>query len=179
MFWHGSNWVAKMTTFVLLILLKTSVFGLSAFFYNTLAAFSGISYVTDTLFAVFSLNVTFYGFYNWFEMYTSQAKYRDDESKLPFRLSELYAYNRDKLLGNWMRNFGIFMFMAYYASVVAFTVCFYCYGGRPNAQGKSRDMWGVGLQIWLLCVAFTHGVFLTQIRDYNKNMVRLLAFIYI
>lgn len=167
MFWHGSNWVAKMTTFVLLILLKTSVFGLSAFFYNTLAAFSGISYVTDTLFAVFSLNVTFYGFYNWCEMYTSQAKYRDDESKLPFRLSELYAYNRDKLLGNWMRNFGIFMFMAYYASVVAFTVCFYCYGGRPNAQGKSRDMWGVGLQIWLLCVAFTHGVFLTQIRDFN------------
>lgn len=56
-----------MTTFVLLILLKTSVFGLSAFLYNTMASFSGISYVTDTLFAVFSLNVTYYGFYNWFE----------------------------------------------------------------------------------------------------------------
>ena len=76
MFWHGSNWVGSMTTFVLLILLKTSVFGLSAFLYNTLAAFSGISYVTDTLFAVFSLNVTYYGFYNWFEKPISQARYR-------------------------------------------------------------------------------------------------------
>jgi len=76
MFWHGTNWVGNMTTFVLLILLKTSVFGLSAFFYNTLAAFSGISYVTDTLFAVFSLNVTYYGFYNWFEKPISQERYR-------------------------------------------------------------------------------------------------------
>jgi len=72
MFWHGSNWVANMTTFVLLILLKTSVFGLSAFFYNTLAAFSGISFVSDALFAAFSANVTYYGFYNWFEKPISQ-----------------------------------------------------------------------------------------------------------
>lgn len=161
MFWHGSNWVANMTTFVLLILLKTSVFGLSAFFYNTLAAFSGISYVTDTLFAVFSLNVTYYGFYNWFEKPISQERYRQDESKMPFKLSEIYQYHRDKAIGNWMRNFGLFMLMAYYASAIAFTVCFYCYGGRPNSKGKIRDMWGVGMQIWLLCVAFTHGVFLT------------------
>jgi len=62
MFWHGSNWVANMTTFVLLILLKTSVFGLAAFLYNTMTGFSGISYVTDTLFAFYSLNVTYYGF---------------------------------------------------------------------------------------------------------------------
>ncbi len=67
MFWHGSNWVGNMTTFVLLILLKTSVFGLSAFLYNALAAFSGISFVSDTLFAAFSANVTYYGFYNWYE----------------------------------------------------------------------------------------------------------------
>jgi hypothetical protein len=72
MFWHGSNWTHKYTTFTLLLLLKTSVYGLSAFFYNTMAAFSGISYITDTLFAVYSINCTFYGFYNWFEQNISQ-----------------------------------------------------------------------------------------------------------
>ena len=35
------------------------------------------------------------------------------------------------------------------------------------------------MQIWLLCVAFTHGIFLTQIRDFNKLIVRFLALIYI
>jgi hypothetical protein len=80
---------------------------------------------------------------------------------MPFKLSEIYKYHRDKAIGNWMRNFGIFMLMAYYAASIAFTVCFYCYGGRPNSKGKTKDMWGVGMQIWLLCVAFTHGIFLT------------------
>ena len=74
-----------------------------------MAAFSGISYVTDTLFAVFSLNVTYYGFYNWFERQISQTRYRQDETKLPFKLAELYKYHRDKLIGNWMKNFGLFM----------------------------------------------------------------------
>jgi hypothetical protein len=67
MFWHGNNWVAKITLFTLLVICKTSVFGLANVFWNTTTEFSGSNYVTNSLFAVFSINVTFYGFYNWFE----------------------------------------------------------------------------------------------------------------
>jgi Phospholipid-translocating P-type ATPase C-terminal len=94
-------------------------------------------------------------------------------------MADLYQYHRDKAIGNWMRNFALFMLMAYYAAAVAFTVSFYCYGGRPNHDGMTRDMWGVGLLIWLLCVAFTHGIFLTQIRDFNSHTVRWLGLIYV
>ena len=52
---------------------------------------------------------------------------------MPFKLSEVYKHHRDKAIGNWMRNFGLFMLMAYYASAIAFTMSFYCYGGRPNS----------------------------------------------
>lgn len=40
-----------------------------------------------------------------------------------------------------MKNYGMFMMMSYYAAAIAFTVCFYCYGGRPNPAGRSKDMW--------------------------------------
>lgn len=67
LFWHGNNWVSKITLFTLLIICKTSVFGLANVFYNTTAGFSSSNFITDSLFAVFSINVTYYGFFNWFE----------------------------------------------------------------------------------------------------------------
>jgi len=94
MFWHGNNWVGNLTSFILLILLKTGVFGLAAFLYNTFAGFSGVSFVTDILFAVF-LWVTWFGFYNWFEKKVSLANYRQNESLLPTKLAEIYKYHRD------------------------------------------------------------------------------------
>lgn len=67
MFWHGSNWVYKITQFTLIIVSKTSIFGLTNIFFNTTTGFSGTNYVTDTFFALFSVNVTYYGFFCWFE----------------------------------------------------------------------------------------------------------------
>ncbi len=89
--WHGNNWLSKLTLFTLLIICKTSVFGLACVFYNTTTGFSGTNYVTDSLFAVFSINVTYYGFYNWFEQVVS-FKYRKFESALPFKMSQHYAW---------------------------------------------------------------------------------------
>ncbi len=139
-----------MTTFVLLILLKTGTFGLSALLYNSMAAFSGVGYLDDTLIVTFFVSVTYYGFYNWSEKQVSFASYRQDESKLPFKMSELYQYHRDKAIGNLTRNFGIFTLMAWYCGAICVTVSFYCYGGQPNHDGMTRDVWGVGLLIWLL-----------------------------
>jgi len=67
LFWHGNNWAFKITIFTLLIISKTSVFGLSNVLYNTTAAFSSTNIITDAFFAVYSINVTWYGFYNFFE----------------------------------------------------------------------------------------------------------------
>lgn len=94
MFWHGNNWMAKLTQFSLLIIAKTSVFGLANVLWNTTTGFSSSNYVTDTLFATYSLNVTFYGFYNWFEQMISQRRYRNKEEDLPVKLAEHYSWHR-------------------------------------------------------------------------------------
>lgn len=112
----------------MLIICKTSVFGLANIFFNTTTGFSGSNYVTDSLFAVFSINVTFYGFYNWFESYISFRKYKNNENALPFKLAEHYAWHRDFSGKKWIRNFAIFMFFAYYAANIAFLIPFYAFG---------------------------------------------------
>lgn len=67
LFWHGNNFAQKLVMITILIIQKTAVFGLSNVFFNTSTTFSGTNYVSDSLFAVFSINVTFYGFYIWFD----------------------------------------------------------------------------------------------------------------
>jgi magnesium-transporting ATPase (P-type) len=134
--WHGNNWAAKITTFSLLIITKTSVFGLSNVLFNTSAAFSGTNIVTDAFFAVYSINVTWYGFYNFFDQFVSFARYKHDETHMPFKLSHHYAYVRDFLVRNWLRNFGIWVVLYYYAAAVAFVLPFYAYGSNFDAHGR-------------------------------------------
>ena len=135
--------------------------------------------MTDSLFAVFSINVTFYGFYNWFEQVVSFRKYRNNEDALPFTMAAHYKWHRDFSAKKWIRNFLVFMLFAYYASNVAFMVPFYSFGALPNSDGKFVDMWAVGLMIYVLCVWFTHLIFLMFIRDFNAAMVTICLIVYV
>lgn len=179
MFWHGNNWLAKLTLFTLLIISKTSVFGLSNVFFNTTSAFSGTNYVTDSLFAVFSINVTWYGFYNWFEQVVSFRRYKNREEDLKFKMAEHYAWHRDFSAKYWVRNFFVFMLFSYYAANVAFMLPFYAFGAVPNSDGRQVDMWAVGLMVYILCVWYTHILFLTYIRDFNYAMIGTGLVIYV
>jgi magnesium-transporting ATPase (P-type) len=97
LFWHGNNWAFKIVIFTLLIISKTSVFGLSNVLYNTTAAFSSTNIITDAFFAFYSINVTWYGFYNFFEQTVSFRKWKgktadgkDKEEGMPFKMSAHY-----------------------------------------------------------------------------------------
>lgn len=71
------------------------------------------------------------------------------------------------------------MLFAYYAANVAFMIPFYAFGNQPNSDGKFVDMWAVGLMIYILCVWFTHAIFIIYVRDWNTAMVGFALFIYI
>lgn len=97
LFWHGNNWAFKIVIFTLLIITKTSVFGLSNVIYNTTAAFSSTNIITDAFFAVYSINVTWYGFYNFFEQTVSFRKWKgktadgkEKEDGMSFKMSHHY-----------------------------------------------------------------------------------------
>jgi len=179
LFWHGNNWAAKICYFGLLIISKTSVFGLSNVFYNTCTGFAGTNFVTDSLFAVFSINVTWYGFYNWFEQLVSFQRYKNREQDMKFKMSHHYAWIRDFTVKNWMYNFAVWMVLAYYSANVCFMVPFYAYGATPTGNGKQVDMWTVGLMIYLLCVWFTHLLFARYFRDFNRTVLIIGAIIWI
>lgn len=94
-------------------------------------------------------------------------------------MSAHYAWQRDFSVKHWIRNFLVFMLFAYYASSVAFMIPFYAFGAQPNSDGMFLDMWAVGLMIYILCVWFTHCIFIIYIRDWNTAMVCFCLFIYI
>lgn len=62
MFWHGSNFLCKFTTFVNLNVSKTTIFGLSSVFYNAFAMYSAVNYVSDIMFATYPSNCTQIGY---------------------------------------------------------------------------------------------------------------------
>lgn len=91
--------------FTLMIISKTSVFGLSNVFFNSSTNFAGTNFVTDALFAVFSINVTWYGFYLYFDQVVSFARYKRNEESLSFKMSHHYAWHRDFTVKHWLSNF--------------------------------------------------------------------------
>jgi hypothetical protein len=122
--------------------------------------------------------VTYYGFYNWFEQVVS-FKYRKFESALPFKMSQHYSWQRDFAAKYWIRNFIVFMFFAYYAANVAFMVPFYAFGGTIDKNGKMVDMWAVGMMIYVLCVFFTHSLFVIFVRNWDRSMLIFTAVIWV
>jgi magnesium-transporting ATPase (P-type) len=179
LFWHGSNWAGKICYFALMIISKTSVFGLSNVFFNTTTLFGGTNFVTDALFAFFSINVTWYGFYLWFDQLISFKRYKHNEAALPFKMAHHYAWIRDFTIKHWLKNFAIFMVFAYYAANVAWMLPFYAYGSNPTGNGKQVDMWTVGLMIYLLCVIFTHTLFFNYFRDFNTTVVIIMLIVWV
>lgn len=186
LFWHGNNWASKITTFTLLIISKTSVFGLSNVLYNTTSAFSGTNIITDAFFAVYSINVTWYGFYNFFEQVVSFKRFKgldesgqDKERKLPFALAHHYRWTRDFQVGKWIRNMMIWVVLYYYSAAVAFGVPFYAFGANFDHEGKQVGMWTVGLMIYILCVCFTHLLFANYFRDFNTCVVVIGGIIWV
>jgi phospholipid-transporting ATPase len=171
LFWHGSNWAAKITMFTLMIITKTSVFGLSNVLFNTTAAFSSTNIITDAFFAVYSINVTWYGFYLYFDQYVSFSRYRKNEGKLPFKMAHHYQWIRDFQVGKWIRNFMLWVVLYYYAAAVCFMVPFYAYGAGVNEEGKTVGLWTCGMMIYILCVWFTHLLFFTYFRELNLTVI--------
>jgi hypothetical protein len=94
-------------------------------------------------------------------------------------MSHHYAYHRDFTAKNWIKNFVVFMIFAYYACNVAFMLPFYAFGETPNHAGKMIDLWSTGLMIYLLCVFYTHALFLTYIRNFNLPFLICLGVVYI
>lgn len=167
MFWHGNNWATKLTNYILITIAKTSIFGLSSLFYNLFAYSSSVNYVTDTMFSVYSVNVTFLGFYNWFEQVVSRELHYEDESKLKFTMAEHYRYQRDVTIKNQYRNFTVFMSTVYYSSIVCFMLPFFIYGSNPNAEGKTQDLWATGVLIYVLCAWYSHLNMFMLLKNYT------------
>jgi len=179
MFWHGNNWAAKITMFTLMIISKTSVFGLCNVLFNTTAAFSSTNIITDAFFAVFSINVTWYGFYLYFDQQVSMNRYRKDESLLKFKMSEHYAYIRDFQVKHWMKNMMMWVVLYYYSAACCFVVPYYAYGAGVESDGKNVGLWTVGMMVYFLCVWFCHLLFFTYFRDFNLTVVIILAIVWV
>lgn len=160
----------KITTFTLLIISKTSVFGLSNVLFNSTALFSSTNIVTDAFFAVYSINVTWYGYYCFFEQVISWKRYKNNESAMPFPIAKHYAYVRDYKVGKWLPTFGLWVIMFYYSAAICFGVPFYAYGSVPDKNGKDEDMWTVGMMIYFLCVWFCHYLFLTHFKNIDRTI---------
>jgi hypothetical protein len=71
------------------------------------------------------------------------------------------------------------MFFAYYAANVAFMVPFYAFGGTIDKNGKTVDMWAVGMMIYVLCVFFTHALFVIFVRNWDRSMAIFTAVIWV
>ena len=122
MFWHGNNFGQSLSDFVNIMLAKTMITGTTAIFYNFHCGFSVGNFVQDFMFLMY--NFTTFGWYPILEVNINKRRYQDDESKLPFSMSEAYAYFRDRYMKGMLNRFCIFSFFIYYGGAVSYYITF-------------------------------------------------------
>lgn len=149
--------------------------GTLCIFYNMHTGFSGGYFVQDLLFLLY--NFTSYGFYTCFEVNISKHYYQNDESKLPFHMSEAYAYVRDHYMKSMMKHFFYFSFFMYYGGCAAYYVIFYSLQDSISGVGQVQSLWTVGFALQISLVVFANTLINTQIRDHNAVMVGSHMFI--
>ena len=123
MFWHGNNFGFTLTDFINLMMSKTMIVGTVGIFFNAEAGFSGNYFVQDFLFLFY--NFTSFGYYTFLEVNISKRYYQDNESRLPFRMSQVYAYYRDKYMKTMMQRFLIFSGFMYYGGAISYYICYH------------------------------------------------------
>jgi len=79
MFWHGSAIAKKLLILVICVIQKTVVFGLGAFYYNGVAAFSGVQITTQFLWSMYNIFLTNYFWYAWFDQPVSFRQFYGKE----------------------------------------------------------------------------------------------------
>lgn len=67
MFWHGRDFAFRYSEYVTFIIAKTAMTSLVRILWNFYTGYSGNQFVLDLLFATYSINVTMWGYWNFFE----------------------------------------------------------------------------------------------------------------
>ena len=103
------------------------VFGLGSFFYNACAGYSGVQNCTDLLWAAYSVVLTAYGWYVWFDQPVSLKDHYLNESGLNFKMSEHYKHQRDIWIKHFFKWFYLFQIVSFYAGFVSTIIPFYAF----------------------------------------------------
>ena len=80
-------------------------------------------------------------FFVHFEALLPSRKYRYNEQKLPFRVSELYKNTKEYSYDKWTKNFFRFLLFTYWGALVCLIFAVHYYGQTVTAQGKSLSLW--------------------------------------
>lgn len=181
MFWHGRSFGSRFTDYITWIISKTAVTSSVKILWNFYTGYSGNQYVGDLMFAMYSVNVTFYAFWNIFEQDVSFAKYGSpgDEAKLPFQMSALYAHSRDNEIKPLMRKYFEQLFVMIFASLIIFYIPWVSLAGPTGADGFTYDLWTVGTVTYIATVAFCHSLFYTYTRHWNWVMFAFMIFTFL
>ena len=177
MFWHGTNFGFALSDFCNLMLAKTMIVGTSAIFYNMNAAFSGGYFVQDFLFLIY--NASSYGYYTFVEVSINKRYYQDAEWKLPFTMSEAYAYNRDTYMKGMMKRFMIFSAFVYFGGFCTYSLSYYSLQDGVNEMGKTESLWTVGLVMQMSLVIWVDTLIITNVKDMNTLMIVCLGILVI
>lgn len=177
MFWHGSSFGYSITYYINLSICKAIITGACKLMFNLNAGFSATDFVDDLMFTAYAILLTQYGFYLWTEVQVSRERYSHDESLLKYKLSEQYTVYRDVFIKKLLRRFFIFVAMTYWASAWCYAITQTALKDAVNVSGNMLDHYSMGFAMFTCFVLWTHTMWITQMRDWNRVLIIFVVII--
>lgn len=171
MFWHGRDFAYRYSEYVTFIIAKTAMTSLVRILWNFYTGYSGNQFVLDTMFAMYSVNVTMWGYWNLFESKVSFSHAcPGQEEQLKFSMSELYDHTRENEVKKTLYKFWQQMASITYGSIVIFYFNFFGMANITGADGMDYDYFTTGGQVYITYVLYCHSLFYMNTNNYNVIM---------
>ena len=123
LFWHGSSFGSSLTSYIILDMSRMMLFAAIIIFYSFLNGFSCTDFVQDFLLAYYSWSS--YGFYTILENNVNNHDHSEDESTLPYKMSQNYQHHRDKHIKKLIKKFAIFSVFVYMGGMAMTYITFF------------------------------------------------------
>lgn len=172
---------------MMLFLFKAMLYSAPLFFLNFHNGFSGVSYITDLLMALFEVILTTFAVYAYLlldqDISFKDSIPKEDQSegyvqKFPKLLvPELYIYKIQTHLNKKTLRFGMWVTWMWISAIVMFYVPFLSMGGTGvNGDGKDGSLWASGITSFTILICVHHGSILITTRNFTWPMVAFYVF---
>lgn len=151
--WHGRSFGYRASSYTMFFAFKGMLFSIPILFFNTICAYSGLTYVLDLYYALYEVLMTTFAI-AFYLMIDTDVSFKNPPTT--FSISKLYSYRIESHLNKKIQRYAFWTCYCWYCGAVIFYIPFYTMTRITNREGMVGGLWGAGYCAFASLITIHH-----------------------